>query len=243
MAVYDDRFYRSWSKSKDLVSFEITVKETDLFISADKDLSAQAESAVKEIREDIERYIKLYPRFKTSLTPLPDDKKAPLVIRRMLKASSKAAVGPMAAVAGAIAEIAAKQLLDKTSQIIAENGGDIYILSKSTRTIGVFAGESPLSNKLGIEISAKDTPCGICTSSATVGPSLSFGRADAAVIYSRDCALADAAATAVGNIVKSKDDIKKGLNLAQDIKGVEGALIIIKDAFGAWGKIKIVDIT
>ncbi len=241
--MYEKRFYRLWSKSKNLISFEVRVKETDLFISADRDLTKEAKEAVGKSREYIEGYIKLHPNFKTSLTPLPHDKNAPEIIRQMLKAAYKAGVGPMAAVAGAIAGEVAKQLLSRTREILVENGGDIYILAKSARKIGIFAGDSPLSNKLAIEISAKDTPCGICTSSATVGESLSFGKADAAVIYSRDCALADAAATAVCNIVKSKGDIKKGINLAKGIKGVEGALIIIKDAFGAWGRIKLVDIT
>jgi len=240
---YEHRFYRLWSKSGDLVSFEVTIKETGLFVSAQADLSKQTEDAISQTRQDIEGYIRLHPKFKTTLTPLPDDKNAPQIVRQMLKASLKSGVGPMAAVAGAIAEEVGNRLLKETSQVIVENGGDIFISSKTTRRIGIFAGESPLSNKLAVEISAKDTPCGICTSSATVGPSLSFGKADAALIYSRNCALADAAATAVGNIVKSKDDIKKGLKLAEKIKGVEGALIIIKDTFGAWGSIKIVDIT
>lgn len=241
--MYEERFYRSWSASKDLVSFRAVVKETDLFISADRDFTAFACGAIKRARQDIEEYIKTYPDFKDSLTPISYDKKAPAIVRQMLYASILAGVGPMAAVAGAIAEAVGGCLLNETKQVIVENGGDIYICSKTSRTVGIFAGESVLSNKMGIELSAGDTPCGICTSSATVGPSLSFGKADAAVIYSRDCALADAAATAVGNTVKSKYDINKGLNVAKDIKGVEGALIIIGDAFGAWGKIKIVDIT
>lgn len=241
--MYNNRFYRSWSKSDDLISFRVTVGETDLFISAEGDLTELATDAIRKTRKDIEDYIKLKPDFKESLRPLAYDENAPEVVKQMINASSKANVGPMAAVAGAVAEAVGEQLLNKTKEVIVENGGDIYISSKRPRKIGVYAGTSPLSNKIGIELLASDTPCGVCTSSATVGPSLSFGKADAAVIYSRNCALADAAATAVCNAVKSKDDINEGLKLAKDIEGVEGALIIIKDAFGAWGKIKIVDIT
>ena len=241
--MYNNRFYRSWSKSDDLISFGITVDETDLFISADKDLTKQAEDAIRKTRADIEEYVKSHLDFKESLLPLAYDENAPEIIKQMLDASIKAGVGPMAAVAGAIAEAVGKQLCGETEEIIVENGGDIYILSKSMRRIGIYAGDSPLSNKIGIELAASDTPCGVCTSSATVGPSLSFGKADAAVVYSKNCALADAAATTVCNIVKRKDDINEGLKIARDIEGVEGALIIIKDAFGAWGKIKIVDIT
>jgi len=240
--LYNNRFYRSWSKSSDLISFRVIVEETDLFISADNDLTNQALVAIKNIRANIENYIKSHPDFKTNLVSLPYDKNASFVVKEMLRASSPANVGPMAAVAGAIAEAVGKQLLGKTEQIIVENGGDIFISSKIPRRIGIFAGDSTLSNKIGIEMKPSDTPCGVCTSSASVGPSLSFGSTDATLIYSRSCALADAAATAVGNIVKSKDDINKGLKLAKSIKGVEGALIIVKDALGAWGNIKIIDI-
>lgn len=241
--MYNNRFYRTWSKPDGLISFGVSVGETDLFISADKDLTKQAEDIARGIRADIEEYLKTHPDFKESLSPLPHDENASEIVKRMIDASSKAGVGPMAAVAGAIAEAAGKKLCSETEQVVVENGGDIFILSKSTRKIGIYAGDSPLSNKIGIELAASDTPCGVCTSSATVGPSLSFGKADAAVVYSKNCALADAAATAVCNIVKRKDDINEGLKLAKDIEGVEGALIIVKDAFGAWGRIKIVDIT
>ena len=241
--MYTNRFYRSWSKPDNLISFRVTAGETDLFISAESDLTELATDAIRITRADIEEYIKSNPDFKESLEPLPHNEEAPEIVKQIIDASSKANVGPMAAVAGAVAEAVGRQLLSKTEQIIVENGGDIYINSKCPRKIGIYAGNSSLSNKIGIELLAEDTPCGICTSSATVGPSLSFGKADAAVIYSRNCALADAAATAVCNIVKSKDDINEGLKLVKDIEGIEGALIIIKDAFGAWGKIKIIDIS
>jgi len=241
--MYNNKFYRSWSKPDDLISFRVTAGETDLFISADKDLTKQAGDAIRKARADIEEYIKSTTDFKESLEPLPHNEKAPEIVKQMMEVSSKTGIGPMAAVAGAIAEVVGKQLLSETEEIIVENGGDIFISSKCRRKIGIYAGNSPLSNKIGIELLAEDTPCGICTSSATVGPSLSFGKADATVMYSRNCALADAAATAVCNMVKSKDDINEGLKLARDIEGIEGAMIIIKDAFGAWGKIKIIDIT
>ncbi|MBN1405483.1 MAG: UPF0280 family protein [Candidatus Omnitrophica bacterium] len=241
--MHKNRFYRFRSKSDGLVSFEVVVKETDLFISAQSDLSEDAKKIVIEARRNIEEYIKKRPDFKTSLSPLAYDEKALGIVKEMLRASSLARVGPMASVAGAVAEAVARGLAAKARDIIVENGGDIFIISQATRKIGIFAGDSPLSNKIGIEIKAQDTPCGICTSSATVGPSLSFGKADAAVIYSKNCALADAAATAVGNTVKARKDIEKGLKLAKSIKGVKGALIVAGNAFGAWGRIKVVDIT
>ena len=81
---------------------------------------------------------------------------------------------------------------------------------------------------------------GVCTSSGTVSHSLSFGKADAALIISFDAALADAAATAAGNAVKNKDYIEKGINLAKSIDGVKGVLIIVGDKMGTWGEIKLI---
>ena len=146
----------------------------------------------------------------------------------------------MASVAGVIAEFVGRDLLKYSDEVIVENGGDIFIKSKKKRILGIYAGNSPISNKLAIEIEGEKTPLGICTSSATVGPSLSFGKTDATVIVSKSAALADACATAIGNRVKEPGDIKSALEFAKKIKGVQGILIIFRDKLGAWGDIKIV---
>ncbi|MGZ3604978.1 MAG: UPF0280 family protein, partial [Thermodesulfobacteriota bacterium] len=78
-----------------------------------------------------------------------------------------------------------------------------------------------------------------CTSSGTVGPSLSFGKADAVCILSKSAALADAAATAVGNVVKEKKDIELGLEMGKEIAGILGTLIIVEEKMGVWGTIKL----
>ncbi len=145
----------------------------------------------------------------------------------------------MAAVAGAIAESVGAELVPYSANVIVENGGDIYMKSRRKRTIGIYAGTSPLSGKLRLEIAGRDTPLGICTSSGTVGHSISYGRADAVVVLSPSAALADAAATAIGNIVKTPGDIPNGLELAQKIDGLRGVLIIIGDQTGIWGRVKL----
>jgi ApbE superfamily uncharacterized protein (UPF0280 family) len=148
----------------------------------------------------------------------------------------------MAAVAGAMAESVSKDLLKLSKEVIVENGGDIYLATSRERTIGIFAGDSPLSLKIGIVIGPEDSPLGVCTSSGTVGPSLSFGKADAVCILSKSAALADAAATAVGNIVKEKKDIESGLERGKEIEGVLGILIIVGEKMGVWGNVKLVRI-
>jgi ApbE superfamily uncharacterized protein (UPF0280 family) len=125
---------------------------------------------------------------------------------------------------------------------MVENGGDIYLVTSRDLTIGIYAGQSVLSLKLGITIHAADTPLGICTSSGTVGPSLSLGRSDAVSILSKSAALADAAATAVGNVVRKKDDIKSGLARGRQIEGVLGVLIILGEDVGVWGQVNLVQL-
>jgi ApbE superfamily uncharacterized protein (UPF0280 family) len=151
-------------------------------------------------------------------------------------------VGPMAAVAGAIAEWVSKDLLKLSREVIIENGGDIYLTTSQERTIGIYAGSSPLSLKIGIVIRPEETPLGVCTSSGIVGPSLSFGKADAVCILSKSAALADAAATAVGNILQEKKDVERGLERGREIEGVLGTLIIMGEKMGVWGNIRLIQL-
>jgi len=237
--VYEPRVYRHWVKDKDLVSFNVVVKETDLYIRASSDLEAEARKLVTKYRNLLERYIAQHPSFLTSLEPVAVTDNAPAIVSEMAKAAGKAGVGPMAAVAGAIAEFVGRELLALSPEVIIENGGDIYIKSLRKRRIGIYAGKSPLSGKIALEISAEETPLGICTSSGTVGHSLSFGKADAAIVLSPSATLADAAATAIGNIVLQPADIPRGIELARSIDGVSGAIIIKDDKMGLWGEVKL----
>jgi hypothetical protein len=127
--------------------------------------------------------------------------------------------------------------------VIIENGGDIYLATSKERKIGIYAGDSPLSLKIGIVIGPKENPLGVCTSSGTVGHSLSFGKADAVCILSKSAALADAVATAVGNVVKEKKDIEYGLELAREIEGVLGVLIIVGEKMGVWGNVTLTQLS
>ncbi|HXX34790.1 MAG TPA: UPF0280 family protein [Thermodesulfobacteriota bacterium] len=237
--MYEKRTYRNLVKTDDLVKFEVVVKETDLLVRADRDLSKETRESVLKYRHLLETYIAMNPEFQKSLVPLSDDPYAPEIVREMIRTSQLAHVGPMAAVAGAIAESVSKDLLKLSKEVIVENGGDIYLTTSKERTVGIYAGDSPLSLKIGIVISPEETPLGVCTSSGTVGPSLSFGKADAVCILSKSAALADAAATAVGNAVKEKKDIELGLQVGKEIAGLQGILIIVQEKMGVWGKIKL----
>lgn len=237
--MYEPRTYRELFKGENLVFFNCTLKETDLQIGAHRSLALEAMAEVVELRRQLEDYIRAYPDFLTSLAPVGAAPGAPAIVRRMCWAGWQAGVGPMAAVAGAIAEFVGRRLLEYSPEVIVENGGDIFLKSDVPRRVGIYAGASPLSGKVALEMAPEDTPTGICTSAGKVGPSLSFGQTDATVIVAKDTALADAAATAVGNRVKEPADLQAGLHLASRIKGVRGAVIIIDDKMGAWGEVKL----
>lgn len=240
MGGYEPKTYRNIFKAADLVFFDVCIKETDLRIGACRNLYKEAYRSVKTYREQIETYIRLYPEFVSSLTPLKPEPGASQIILGMCEAANKAGVGPMAAVAGAIGEMVGRELLQYSDEVIVENGGDIFLKTNSIRKVGIHAGKSPLSEKMALEILPEKSPLGICTSSGTVGHSLSFGKADAAVILAKDAFLADAAATALGNMVKTPADIENALEFASSISGVLGALVIIGDKIGAWGDVRLV---
>jgi ApbE superfamily uncharacterized protein (UPF0280 family) len=240
--MYQPRTYRHWVRDDDLVSFNVTVKETDLYIRAARNLEAEALNAVIRHRKLLEAYIERHPLFLHSLEPCPAEEGAPAIVSVMAQAAKIAGVGPMAAVAGAIAEAVGKDLLADTPEVVVENGGDIFMKISRTMLIGIYAGESPFTGKIALEISPEETPLGVCTSSGTVGHSLSFGAADAVIALSRSAALADAAATAIGNRIKNVDDIDVTIEQAQAIDGLVGVVIIKDDKMGMWGKVKLVSL-
>ncbi len=241
--MHEARTYRDFLQSADLVSFTVVVKETDLFILARSDLHGLALETVINHRHKLESFIDKYPDFKTSLAPVRIPLGAPEVVRMMAEAGKAANVGPMAAVAGAFSELVGRALMERSPEVIVENGGDIFINTLRERTVALFAGDSPLSGKTGIKISPQDSPVGVCTSSGKVGPSLSLGVAHAACIVAKSAALADAAATAAGNAVKAEGDVRAGLGAAAGIPGVLGAVIISGDKLGAWGRVELVKVT
>jgi len=235
-----NRTYRTLISRRGLAPFRVVVKETDLLVRAETGLEKPATELVLRHRGLIESYIQIYPEFTEALTPWRIRGPAPLIIRDMVDAGEAAGVGPMAAVAGAIAAHVGADLLSYSKEVIVENGGDVFLKITGPGTIAIYAGQSPLSLKIGIKVRPNDKPLGVCTSSGTVGHSLSFGKADAVCVTSSDCALADAAATAVCNQVRSGKDIQKAIDFGKRIRGVSGLVVIIDSRIGMWGDMEIV---
>lgn len=234
--MYDPRTFRALVSAAGLVTFEVRVAETDLQIAAARDLSGAALSAIHRIRGKVESFCKLHHDFETTLEPYArEDKSWPHEIIRMIRASTLSQTGPMSTIAGLIAEYVGRELQTESEEIIVENSGDVFIACREPRTLALYAGNSPYSMKLGLEIQPETTPLGICTSSGTTGESLSLGMCDAATVISDDAVLADAVATAIGNRVAKAEDIQPSLDWAMEIDGVLGAVVILGGAIGVRG--------
>lgn len=242
MTEYTERTYRAKVPSRGLTSYCIKAGETDLWISTEGDFRREALDLVLDLRYKLENYIQAHPEFLTTLSPYPEDPAAPSMIRDMIKATGGSGVGPMASVAGAIAQFTGLKLLNLTSQVIIENGGDIFLRTKNPVTVALFAGDSPLSNRIGLEIPPEIMPVGVCSSSGKIGHSLSMGMASLVSVVSDSALVADGAATAIGNCLKSKKDLDRFQDIITGFSGISGCVAVMDDMMAAWGEIKLVKI-
>ena len=235
-----ERTYRQRVKVRDLVSFHVAVKETDLWVSADRNLKRVARDLVFDCRTRLEDYISAHETFLTTLQPYPEDPYAPPMIKTMIEMTRQAGVGPMASVAGAIAQFVGKGLLQMTDQVIVENGGDIFLKTDRPVIVSIYAGESPLSEKFGLKILTHQMPLGICSSSGTIGHSLSMGVADLVCTTASSAVLADGASTALCNRLKNKKDLEEVPHWAGQIPGIMGGMAIMEDSMIPWGDVELV---
>lgn len=331
---FEERFYRRVFAAEDLWFFRICVKESDLYVGVsarirrhrakggmsvptlrevglretEEELKAQVKRVALErlarLRQDLEHYLARHPRFATAYSPCDVFEDAPPLAKEMAGASRLAGVGPMAAVAGAIADDVGEFLVDHVRllagggershstgaggrgwgssatgqerrdtevgpppgkpkdltaaseleapgervEVVVENGGDIYLSTRRPRVVALFAGDSPFSMRVGIKVRGREKPYGICTSAGTVGPSASFGTADAACVVADRASVADAFATALGNRVRAGSGIHGALDwfssLAAErpVAGLAGCVVVHGTNLGAWGDLELVDL-
>ncbi len=236
------RSYRNqYTKRKGEVSFQLVVAESDIQVIAKENLADPMLKTLHHLRADIKSWQVLHSNFKTSLMPLPIPEHAPEVVLRMYKGAMQAGVGPFAAVAGTIAHILAEKYVEKSPDIIVENGGDIYLYSQSPRVVALLA--DPKSGaSLGLQLEVQDFPLALCASSATIGHSLSLGHGELAVVRAKDGALADAVATALGNRLKNSASVELAIEFAQNINGVDGVFVQCDEAIGVWGNMVLTQV-
>ena len=225
-----------------MISLRWSYRETHLLVKADNREAARASVlAAFRARREVERFLLRHPEFRHSLEPLSfPGEELPRVVELMVRAGQTAGVGPFAAVAGAIAQLALEGAKEAGAvNVVVENGGDIALDGRREFSVGIFAGDHPLSGKLALSLTPAELPAGVCTSSGTVGPSLNFGWADAVTVISDEASLSDAAATSISNEVRgeAEEAVGRGLERAREIPGVRGCLILFGDRVGAVGRL------
>ena len=243
---YRERSYRSRFSNDERRWFCVKFLESDLWIGVDSgsyraSMEADAYAMLVELRRSMDAYLLMDPGYKTALTPYDAGMEAPEILKSMSGVSHKTGIGPMSAVAGAVALKVAGFLKSRydVNEVIVENGGDIYAQASTDMDILVFAGQSPLSEKIGLHIPAGSFPLGICTSSGTVGPSLSLGRADAVMIVCKDVMLADSYATAMANCIQSINDLQPVIDRISNTPDILGAIAVKDDRMAICGQFEL----
>lgn len=235
---HSQRFYRhrvpSWG-----ISFNVKHHASDLHIIADSNLYDTAYSMLARLREDLDAHIKLHQDFLYSLSPVEEPEDSPEIASMMYRASQLTDTGPMAAVAGAIAELTGRELLKSSGAVVVENGGDIWLSVPDPVIIAVYAKNIYFRDNIALQINARQMPCAVCTSTSKLGHSLSFGKADSVTIIAADGALADAAATMTCNMVQDENDMETALDRALSVPGVTGGLIVFRDKLALQGDIEL----
>jgi hypothetical protein len=212
-------------------------KDTIVTVICDPRYFGVADRSLRRSRDLLDDYILTDPVFRETHEPHVPRPGACSLAVRMADEAAKAGVGPMAAVAGAFAETCLFDMVHEgAGEAVVDNGGDIAFQIGRPMTVGIYAGASQAAG-LAFEVEPRPTPFGICTSSGTVGPSFSYGRADAAVVVSPNIVLADAAATALGNRVKTAGDLDACFDFMESLAEVEGALVIMGERMALWGNL------
>jgi hypothetical protein len=215
------------------------LKETIVTIQADSEIYIEvARESIRKNRRELESYIAYDPFFQSTLEPYDHNGDFPEVVSRLINAGNAMGIGPMSAVAGTISALAVESMVDAGAKFaIVDNGGDIAIINDRPVLMGIYAGNSALKN-LGFVMEPRDSITGVCTSSGSVGPSISFGMADAAVVFSDDVSLADAAATALGNATDvGRDAVEDSFDVVKYVEGIKGAIVIQGEFMGFWGDV------
>lgn len=222
-------------------AFQVVVAQTDLFIVASRPLAREIGDYVSALRAELMTYILLHPEFRDSLVPVEVTAQAPPIAREMAEAAVRFGVGPMAAVAGAVSQAVADRFSAEASELLVENGGDVVLRSTVERTVALLA-RPAAGARLGLCFAPDRLPAAICASSAKVGHSLSLGQADMATVVADRGAVADAAATALGNLLVTQADLDGVLAAAEGMRrrGVRGAFVQIGEMVGMVGDIDLV---
>lgn len=235
----DKNIYRSKVKSRERYNWRVVYKYSDLLISSNKNIGGRIEEPLKEIYKLLESCMKRDPSFVNSLSPVKAKPYFPRIVKKMCEKATIFNVGPMATVAGAVCEYLAENLLNYCSRLIIENGGDVYIKTNRDINAAIYLKNKYLGDEIRLIIRAKNTPCGLCSSSGSFGHSLSLGKSDLVTALARSVISADGAATAIANSISSSADIQSSIDYYKDLDNLTGILVVKDNRIGLWGDIEL----
>lgn len=217
------------------------IKESDVTVISESELFIKiAKETLLRERLIIEETIRKYPEFQKSFDPY-FTKDPPEVIKRMEDAAEICDVGPMAAVAGVLADLMSENMKKNAAKIaVVENGGEIMVNSLEDINIALYSMTTALKAQIGFVFKGEDEKIGIGTSSGTFGHGISLGKADTVTVFAIDAGIGDAAATRVANEVNGEDiekSIGKALEVADSLEYVTGTFITRGNLVGKSGNI------
>lgn len=231
--MYTEKTYRYRHSGRNTI--EVLYKNTDILVSSDAVFKKEEVRAlVKKYYSEVETYSARDPRFYTSLSPVRVAQDAPLIAKAMADAGSLSGIGPFSAVAGAVAQFVGTELLARCSELIIENGGDLFLKIHGQKVIGLYAGEGAVLNDFSLAVDPLPGPFGIAASSGTMGHSLSFGNAELVVIIADDAIIADTFATAVCNQIKKKEDVLPVIDAYKNNPVLRGIGIYCEEKLYLW---------
>lgn len=220
----------------EFVVAKVEIEETAATIAAERDYLEAAVDAIKSARAKIEQQIRRDDFFLTTLEPYETPKDGSPVVKRMCEAAKLAGVGPMATVAGTIAQEAMEAMAAQgLTHGWVDNGGDVALMLESPATLEVFS-DPGSKTAFALELEPTDGIIGICSSSGRIGHSISFGNADVALVMADSAVLADALATAIGNRVANPDSLKTCFDPLKGLDGFIGGLAMIDGAVSMRGR-------
>ncbi|AEV29681.1 hypothetical protein SpiGrapes_1887 [Sphaerochaeta pleomorpha str. Grapes] len=243
--MYESRTYRQRMGATRFNSVSLSVGESDLWIgfqpsSVDShSFTLEAARYLRKLRNEIINYPD--KTFLTSYSPISQKGVATPFLSSMFRASLASGTGPMASVAGAVAQSVGSYLKERfaLTEIVVENGGDLYIDVLEELSVKLFAPGNALSGKLSLVVDPLHSPIGICTSSGKIGHSYSFGKADAVMVACFDAALADAYATAFCNRVKTPRDVQEICNEMNQLPDIISAVVLLDDKLALCGQLEV----
>jgi ApbE superfamily uncharacterized protein (UPF0280 family) len=217
--IYERKNYRNRVRLTQGVGFEVEVRETNLHIQAQRDLSAKAKDSVFRYRYQIEEYLRQHPAFREAATPIQIYASAPEIVRYTDLSSRSTGVAPMSCMSGAMADFVGRDLFGESADVVVSSGGDTFVASSVPLDIYLYAMGSPLHEKLILSMPAFKKPFGV----STLVPGKGI---QAVTVVSRSACWASAFAKDIGLRLLRGEQPSSVFDRVRSYSGVAGIVLI-----------------